>query len=59
MKATSQDLEKTMPLDLIQLTQKTKADKLCTIKSSKKDIFIPAKRTIQVNYRAKTKPVEL
>ena len=58
VQASFQDLDEIVLLDLIKLIQGTKADSLCTIKSSKRDVLIPAKRTVQVNCRASTGPVE-
>ena len=58
VQASFQDLDEIVLLDLIELIQGTKADRLCTIKSSKRDVVIPAKRIIQVNCRANTGPVE-
>ena len=58
VQASFQDLDEIVLLDLIELIQGTKADRLCTIKSSKRDVVIPAKRTVQVNCRANTGPVE-
>ena len=43
VRASFQDLDKIVLLDLIELIQGTKADRLCTIKSSKRDVVIPAK----------------
>ena len=58
VQASFHDLDEIVLLDLIELIQGTKADRLCTIKSSKRDVVIPAKRTIQLNCRANTGPVE-
>ena len=58
VQASFHDLDEIVLFDLIELIQGTKADRLCTIKSSKRDVVIPAKRTVQVHCRANTGPVE-
>ena len=58
IEASFREFYKDILLQLIKLIHKEKTDKLCTIKSPKKDMIIPAQRAIKVNCQANTGPVE-
>ena len=47
--ASFQDFSEEVLLKLVELIQATNSDKLCVVKSTKRDMVIPANRTVQVN----------
>ena len=55
--ASFQDFSEEVLLKLVELIQATNSDKLCVVKSTKRDMVIPANRTVQVNCRANIGPV--
>ncbi len=58
VQASFQGFDEEVLLELVRLMQTARANELCTIKSPKKDLVIPAKKTFKVNCRANTGPVE-
>ena len=55
--ASFQDFSEEVLLKLVELIHATNSDKLCVVKSTKRDMVIPANRTVQVNCRANIGPV--
>ena len=58
IEASFREFDKDILMQLIELIVEEKTDELCTIKSPKRDVIIPAQRAIKVNCRANTGPVE-
>ena len=58
VQASFQGFDEEVLLELVRLMQTARANELCTIKSPKKDLVIPAKKTCKVNCLANTGPVE-
>lgn len=58
VKASFQNISEDALFELIRLIHANNSEKLCTVKSPKKDTIIPANRTIKIHCRANTGPVE-